>query len=37
LNGYNLGGFAVSYSAKDHSGSHFTEMTMIGSDGRFIR
>ena len=33
----NLGGFMVNYSAKNHQGSGFTDLTLIGRDGRFIR
>ncbi len=32
----NLGGFEISYSAKDHSGSSYTDLTIIGRDGRFV-
>ena len=32
----NLGGFTVSYSAKDHQGSSFTDLTIIGRDGKFV-
>ena len=32
----NLGGFEVSYSAKDHSGSRYTDLTIIGAGGRFM-
>ena len=33
----NLGGFEISYSPKDHSGSKYTDLTIIGRDGRFVR
>ncbi len=33
----NLGGFEVSYSPRDHSGSKYTDLTIIGSGGRFMR
>lgn len=33
----NLGGFDISYSARDHSGSRYTDLTIIGRDGRFVR
>lgn len=33
----NLGGFTVNYSAKDHQGSSFTDLTIIGRDGKFKR
>lgn len=32
-----IGGIQISYSDKDHSGSAFIELTMIGKDGKFIR
>lgn len=32
----NLGGFTISYSAKDHQGSGFTDLTIIGRDGKFV-
>lgn len=32
----NLGGFTISYSAKDHQGSSFTDLTIIGRDGKFV-
>ncbi|MEK9953633.1 MAG: ABC transporter substrate-binding protein [Curvibacter sp.] len=33
----NLGGFEISYSPRDHSGSRYTDLTIIGRDGRFVR
>ncbi len=33
----NLGGFMVNYSAKNHMGSGYTDLTLIGRDGRFVR
>jgi ABC-type branched-subunit amino acid transport system substrate-binding protein len=33
----NLGGFTINYSAKDHHGSNFTDLTIIGRDGKFKR
>ena len=33
----NLGGFMINYSAKNHMGSGFTDLTMIGRDSRFVR
>ena len=33
----NLGGFTVNYSPVDHHGSSFTDLTIIGSGGKFIR
>jgi ABC-type branched-subunit amino acid transport system substrate-binding protein len=32
-----LGGVSLSYSDKDHTGSNFVELTLIGRDGRFVR
>lgn len=32
-----LGGVMITYSADDHTGSEFVEMTMIGRGGRFVR
>ncbi|MFZ6718731.1 ABC transporter substrate-binding protein [Undibacterium sp. Ji49W] len=32
-----LGGVTVTYSERDHSGSEFVELTMIGRDGKFVR
>lgn len=32
----NLGGFTITYSAKDHQGSNFTDLTIIGRGGKFI-
>ena len=34
---FDTGGFAVSYTANDHSGSHFVELTVITKDGKFLR
>ena len=33
----NLGGFTVSYSPTNHQGSSFTDLTIIGTGGKFIR
>ncbi|GAB3500672.1 ABC transporter substrate-binding protein [Curvibacter fontanus] len=33
----NLGGFEINYSPRDHSGSKYTDLTIIGRDGRFVR
>lgn len=33
----NLGGFLVNYSPKSHEGSRFTDLTIIGRGGRFVR
>lgn len=32
-----MGGLSLSYSEKDHTGSNFVELTLIGKDGRYIR
>lgn len=32
-----FGGVLVTYGPKDHTGSEFVELTMIGKDGRFVR
>ena len=37
MNEYDVGGFAVTYTGSDHSGSRFVELTAIGRDGVFIR
>ena len=34
---FDLGGFDVSFSASDKNASRFVELTMVASDGRFIR
>ena len=34
---YDVGGFTVSFSPNDHSGSRFVELTVIGKDERFLR
>ena len=34
---YDLGGLMVSYNERDHGGSEFVELTMIGRDGKFVR
>jgi ABC-type branched-subunit amino acid transport system substrate-binding protein len=32
----NLGGFNITFSSQDHEGSKFTDLTIIGSGGRFV-
>lgn len=32
-----MGGVSLSYSDKDHTGSNFVELTLIGRDGRYVR
>jgi branched-chain amino acid transport system substrate-binding protein len=34
---YNMGGFTVSYSPQSHEGSRFTDLTIIGRGGKFMR
>lgn len=34
---FNMGGFTVSYGPKDHMGSSFTDLTIIGKGGKFVR
>jgi branched-chain amino acid transport system substrate-binding protein len=36
ISNYDLGGFFVSYSATDHSGSKFVDLTVIGQNGKFL-
>ena len=36
LHDYNMGGFTISYGAKSHEGSHYTDMTIVGRGGKFI-
>ena len=36
LRDLNFGGFTVNYTPKDHQGSSFTDLTMIGRDGKFM-
>ena len=37
LRDYNMGGFSVSYDAKNHEGSRYTDVTIIGRGGKFMR
>ncbi|WP_296444762.1 ABC transporter substrate-binding protein [Rhodoferax sp. UBA5149] len=32
----NLGGFTINYSSKDHLGSSYTDLTIIGRNGKFM-
>ncbi|MDQ7970771.1 MAG: ABC transporter substrate-binding protein [Oxalicibacterium faecigallinarum] len=32
-----IGGVLISYSARDHTGSDYVELTLIGKDGRYVR
>jgi branched-chain amino acid transport system substrate-binding protein len=34
---YDVGGFSVTFTPSDHSGSKFVELTVIGKDERFLR
>jgi ABC-type branched-subunit amino acid transport system substrate-binding protein len=36
LRNWDAGGFTVSFTPENHSGSRFVEMTMIGTGGRFV-
>jgi ABC-type branched-subunit amino acid transport system substrate-binding protein len=37
MNDVDLGGFYVSYSTKNHAGSKFVDLTIIGRSGKFMR
>jgi branched-chain amino acid transport system substrate-binding protein len=37
LKDYNMGGFAVTYGPKNHEGSSYTDLTIIGRGGKFVR
>ena len=37
LNRYDLGGLELSYSASDHTGLDYADLSIIGADGRFRR
>ena len=37
LSKFDLGGLELSYSAKEHSGLDFADLSIIGADGRFQR
>ncbi len=37
LKDYNMGGFSVTYGPKDHQGSSYTDLTIIGRGGKFVR
>jgi ABC-type branched-subunit amino acid transport system substrate-binding protein len=32
-----MGGVSLSYSEKDHTGSNYVELTLVGRDGRYVR
>jgi branched-chain amino acid transport system substrate-binding protein len=37
IRGFDMGGMDVSYSASDHTGLDFVDLSIIGKDGRFTR
>lgn len=37
MNDVDLGGYRLNYSRANHHGSHFVEMTMVGSRGEYLR
>jgi len=37
INNHDLGGIQISFSPTNHSGSKFTELTVIGKDGKVLR
>lgn len=37
MNDLDLGGFRVRFSPRDHQGSNYVDITMIGGDGKYIR
>jgi ABC-type branched-subunit amino acid transport system substrate-binding protein len=37
LQKFDIGGLEISYSATDHSGLEFSDLSIIGSDGKFMR
>ena len=37
LNRFDIGGLEISYSADDHTGLEFTDLSIIGADGKFKR
>ena len=37
MNDVDLGGFFISYSPKNHTGSRFVDLTIIGREGKFLR
>jgi branched-chain amino acid transport system substrate-binding protein len=37
MNDVDVGGFYVSYSPKNHAGSRFVDLTIIGREGKFLR
>jgi ABC-type branched-subunit amino acid transport system substrate-binding protein len=37
MRGYDVGGLAVTFTARDHQGSRFVDVVVVGADGRFVR
>jgi branched-chain amino acid transport system substrate-binding protein len=37
MNNYDLGGLKVSYSATDHTGLDYADLSIISRDGKFRR
>ena len=37
IRGYDLGGLEVGYSASDHTGLDFVDLSIINKDGKFTR
>ena len=37
LNRYDLGGLELSYSATNHTGLEYADLSIVGADGRFRR
>ena len=36
MNAVNMGGFNINYSAKNHEGSKYTDLSIIGRDSKFV-
>jgi ABC-type branched-subunit amino acid transport system substrate-binding protein len=36
INDFDIGGFYLNYSPKNHAGSKFVDLTIIGRDGKFL-
>jgi ABC-type branched-subunit amino acid transport system substrate-binding protein len=37
LHAYDIGGLDVSFTPRDHSGLHYTDLSIIGANGKFLR
>ncbi len=37
MNDYNMGNFAVTHGPKDHEGSSYTDLTIVGRGGKLVR